>query len=227
MDTFRTDESVIEILQNVLLDDGDYSINLQDSSTSVVDIGEQHLHQTSVYTTLVPVDMQISWVDSSPTTSSYEVTESLYSPMPSSEIEENITMSVSPVEVFAELAPPKKKRGRKPKALTGVHSTPKPKEPRKRKAYENDVPFKDKVKERQRKCAINAKNHRDKMKQALELLSEQLESVKADRDSLKREVEALRLKETELSQQLEVFKNYLRSQAASIVTLLSTGRVSL
>lgn len=200
------------------------------------------------FATLAPAEVQGSWLVSPPTPTRSEMTESLYSPMPSSvssatspgyesidssyspmsspsSLEENITKVVSPADVFGEQAPPKRKRGRKPKSEKGNYAPPKPKA-RKRKIYEIDEPLEDKEQERKRLNAVNAKRHRDLQKQAKEVLSEQLETVKVERDSLKREVEALRMKEVELSQQLEVFKKHFGNQAASIATLLSTGHVS-
>lgn len=200
------------------------------------------------FATLAPAEVQGSWLVSPPTPTRSEMTESLYSPMPSSvssatspgyesidssyspmsspsSLEENITKVVSPADVFGEQAPPKRKRGRKPKSEKGIYAPPKPKA-RKRKIYEIDEPLEDKEQERKRLNAVNAKRHRDLQKQAKEVLSEQLETVKVERDSLKREVEALRMKEVELSQQLEVFKKHFGNQAASIATLLSTGHVS-
>lgn len=80
-------------------------------------------------------------------------------------------------------------------------ATPGPSNGKKRKLYELDQIIDDPVLEKKRRNALNAKNHRDKTKNKIAALTDELESVKGERDNLsvenqlvKTEIEQVKLK---------------------------------
>lgn len=91
-------------------------------------------------------------------------------------------------------SPPHQAGGRKARRAPRVKRT---------KLYEQTEKFDDPVKEKRRLDAINSKKNRDLKKATLAELRRQVEEYMVQRDQLQQEVEALKQREAELTQQLQ------------------------
>ena len=143
----------------------------------------------------------------------------------STELDTSITLVVSPSDVFGEQPRLKKKRGRKPKSEQGRYAPPTTKKVKKLKVYEINCPLADRGMERKRINAVRSKMHRDFQKETNQKLKLEFAQVKNERDDLQKEVERLKMREYQLSEQLKVLQSHCGAQAASLVKLMQNGHL--
>ncbi|XP_050739962.1 LIM domain-binding protein 3-like [Eriocheir sinensis] len=109
-----------------------------------------------------------------------------------------------------------------PEGAVGPRRARRAPRPRRSKLYEREEPFEDPQQEKRRRDAINSKKNRDASKAKMTDLRRRVDAAATLRDNLRREVAALRQRETQLLAQLEG----QAPAAASVTTLTPPGQGS-